>query len=365
MIRKLSKEICVVRSPKYTVQCTPRGRKVYVYNELDEEIAVFQDMAHTVQCLISPDQTQIALRSICGTVAIYSTADMSLTKKFRYGSDGQDGGFCFSFDGKRLFVVESVCKNDLLYARLVSYDTASYAEKRVDFERLDVELLNVSQGQKEDELLLLGYKRNKDGIGFLHFLAKTEDGEIKDIRYFKDQETAFFMTSWEGTGEADMLRIFNSLPAPTPFFERDLSVFEQWDIIEAVCDVTELIGRYREICDPQPFVFPDELKDQFQSMLQGAIDKTTEDIYGEEEAAKRKNVLDLSDLFAPREFELENKEDVVKALFTSVKRLDEVLVSFGAAPMFEDITNEDIISRADGIYNACGEILEIFYGRSV
>ncbi len=362
MIRKLSEEICVARSPKYTVQCTPRGRKVYVYNELDEEIAIFQDMAHTVQCLISPDETQIALRSICGTIAVYSTENMSLIKKFRYGADGQDGGFCYSFDGKRLFVVESVCENELLYARLISYSTSDYAEKRIDFERLDIQLLNVSQGQKDGELLLLGYKRNKDGIGFLDFLAKTEDGEIKDIRYFKDQETAFFMTSWEGTGEADMLRIFSSLPEPTPFFERDLSVFEQWDLIEAVCDVTELIGQYREICDPHPFVFTDELKDQFQGMFQSAIDKATEDIYGEEEAAKRKIALDLSELFALQQIALGNKEDVVKALLDSVKRVDEMLVSFGAAPMFEDVTNEDIISRSDGIYKDCGGLLKNFYG---
>ncbi len=264
-MRKFSDNTCVARSSKYIVQCTPRGRTVYVYNSNENEIAKFQDMKHTYQCLISPDETHFVLLSLCGTLGIYSTEEMKLIKKVRYGSVDQDGGFCFSNDGKKLYVIEHVCKNSRMYSRLISYNTFSYDKKHVEFERLDIELLSIAPTKNNDELLLLGYKRNREGFGFLNFMTIFKQSQFLDIKYTRDLPSILRFTDWSTNNYEKMIQFFNTLPNPKSPFEFDLNVVEQWDIMEMICDVIDRIIEHKEIAQVTKDVKTEYNKPIFES----------------------------------------------------------------------------------------------------
>ena len=260
-MRKFSDNTCVARSSRYIIQCTPRGRTVYVYDSNENEIAKFQDMKHTYQCLISPDETHFVLLSLCGTLGIYSTEEMKLIKKVRYGSDDQDGGFCFSNDGKKLYLIEHVCKNSRMYSRLISYNTFSYDKKHVEFERLDIELLSIAPTKNNDELLLLGYKRDREGLGVLNFMARFKQSQILDIRYIKD-----LPSDWVSY---DIQRKANELGSPT---ESTISIISEHmgrDIVRAdkklMDKEVELLekGLDKNVHAPDT-VYPDSLEEMIE-----------------------------------------------------------------------------------------------------
>lgn len=254
-MRKFSEDTCTAKSSKYIVQCTTCGRTVYVYDSKGNELAKFQDMKHTYQCAISPDEKQFVLLSYCGTLAIYSTEEMKLLKKIQYASEYQDGGLCFSNDGKKLYLLEYIT-NGSMHSRLISYDTSSYTEKFIEFENPSIEFLNVAPFHSLNELLLNGYKRNKDGFGFLKFMAVVRQNEIVEIRYFKDSLDVLTLVSWDLITHKEMIDFFDSLSAPKSPFERNLSISEQWIVLEMIDNVLEEIAEYKEIIQT-----PKELKE--------------------------------------------------------------------------------------------------------
>lgn len=272
-MRNFLEETCTAKSSKYIVQCTPRGRTVYIYDSNGNELAKFQDMKHTYQCLISPDEKQFVLLSLCGMLAIYSTAEMKLLKKIRYASSDQDGGLCYSNDGKKLYLLEHINRGSM-HSRLISYDTSSYTEKFIEFENPSIKFLSVAPFHSLNEVLLLGYKRNKDGLGFLDFMAVVRQNEIVEIRYFKETLDALSLASWNVITHKEMIRFFDSLYVPKSPFERNLSISEQWIVLEMIDNVLEKIAEYDQIIQTSKelkegdnkFIFENEYKSSFKKI---------------------------------------------------------------------------------------------------
>lgn len=183
-MHKLSNFSCYDISSKYTVGCT--GQTVYVYDADKKEVARFKTLKYAYQCLFSPDEKTLAVRSNCGQIVIYDMNELRLVYKFRYGKDGQDGGFCFSPGGEKIYIIEDVVDEEHMYARLVSYDTATYNTKTVEFENKEIQLLNVAPGKTEDEVYMSGYMRGIDGLGQVNFILNRVNGEIVGIRYIEN-----------------------------------------------------------------------------------------------------------------------------------------------------------------------------------
>ena len=119
-----------------------------------------------------------------------------------------------------------------MHSRLISYGNSLYTEKIIEFENPSIQFLSVAPFHSINELLLLGYKRNKDGIGFLNFMAVLRNHKIVEIRYFKQLLNVLSLASRDVITQKEMLRFFDSLPVPKSPFERNLSISEQWIILE-------------------------------------------------------------------------------------------------------------------------------------
>ena len=180
-MRKLSSftgyDIC----SKYTAGCT--GQTVYVYDNGKNELARFKDLVYAYQCLFSPDEKTLAVRSNEGKTAIYSMENMSLICKFRYGKSGQDEGFCFSATGQKLYLIEQLTNNEHSYSRLISYPTSDYSKKIIEFENEAVQLLNAAPGNIDEEVIITGYMRGASGNQAINFIACMHEGIITDIKY--------------------------------------------------------------------------------------------------------------------------------------------------------------------------------------
>lgn len=272
-MREFTEETCVAKSSKYIVQCTPRGRTVYFYDSNGNELAEFKDMKHTHQALISNDESHFVLRSLCGTIGVYSTEERTLIKKIRYGSDGQDGNFCFSNDGKKLYLIESVLRKGAMYARLISYDIDCYVEKHVEFERNDVQLVGVAPTENNDELLVVGYKRNGEGLGILNFVALIKDNEISDIRYFKELACALTLVDWTSLDFKKINDFYSALPVPRSPFMPVLNIYDEWNFVERLDILRDAILQYDEVVKAPRFLRSGENGKIFEFEREKAIQR--------------------------------------------------------------------------------------------
>lgn len=272
-MREFTEETCVAKSSKYIVQCTPRGRTVYFYDSNGNELAEFKDMKHTYQALISNDESHFVLRSLCGTIGVYSVDKRALIKKIRYGSDGQDGNFCFSNDGKKLYLIESVSRKGAMYARLISYDTDCYVEKHVEFERNDVQLVGVAPTENNDELLVVGYKRNGEGLGILNFVALIKDNEISDIRYFKELMLALPLVDWTSLDYKKINDFYSALPIPRSPFMPVLNIYDEWNFVERLDILRDAILQYDEVVKAPRFLRSGENGKIFEFEREKAIQR--------------------------------------------------------------------------------------------
>jgi len=202
------------RSSRYLAGCT--GQSVYLYKYkikdggeivLTEEVMRFTGLTYAYHCLFSPDEKILAVRSGMGIAYIYSMETMTLQKKFRYGKDDQDHGFCFSHDGKKLYFIEHVRGEECMYSRLLSYDTEAYEKMTVEFADKRIELRDVAQCEKDGEFYLSGYMRTRDGFASIYFAAKLCGGEITDIRYLKN--SALHYSEYESNVPGTLSSLFS------------------------------------------------------------------------------------------------------------------------------------------------------------
>lgn len=173
----------IVENEKYTVGCT--GQAVWVGDKSDTVLAKFKDMRYAYMAAISPSGDIFVVKSVEGELAVYSFESVSLVKKFRFSkvNCAQDGGFCFSLDGKYLLNVEQHAPHSAISV----YDTVDFslvARLTVD----DSMMLSHIQ-QVDGTYYVLGRLRDGDAFGFV---AQYKNDEICNMFGITEAEVAFY-----------------------------------------------------------------------------------------------------------------------------------------------------------------------------
>ena len=153
-----------IRNGRYAVGCT--GQTVVLYED-EKEIARFKDLIYAYHAAFSPNGDMFAVKSADGRLAFYGVEPPRLIGRFRFSkiNGAQDGGFCFSHDGKYFYNIE--CHKDSTVTALSVYRTDDLSlERRLfdDDERLclcDIEF-DVDSG----DCVLLGFYRNSSDEGY-------------------------------------------------------------------------------------------------------------------------------------------------------------------------------------------------------
>ena len=177
-----------IENAKYGVGCT--GQTVYVYDKYGNELAKFKDLPYAYKSVFSPLGNIFIVKTTEGRFAVYSLETLSLVKKFRYSKvDGaQDGGFCFSSDGKYFINLE--LQGDDLHSAISVYDAENFS--RVSQLLLDENMMVSHIELINGEYYVLGFLRGNDRVLSTHFIGKFVDEDIKDVVFISEQEHEFY-----------------------------------------------------------------------------------------------------------------------------------------------------------------------------
>lgn len=173
----------IVENEKYTVGCT--GQAVWIWDKSDTVLAKFKDMRYAYMAAISPSGDIFVVKSVEGQLAVYSFEPVSLVKKFRFSKVdcAQDGGFCFSLDGKFFSNLEQ----HVPHSAISVYDTADFS--LVANLTVDDSMMLTHIQQIDGAYYVLGRLRDDDASGFV---AKYRDNEICDVFKITEAETVFY-----------------------------------------------------------------------------------------------------------------------------------------------------------------------------
>lgn len=175
---------------EFSVGCT--GQTVYLYDKDNNEITKFKDMKYAYAPSISPDGKFFVVKSTEGRLAVYSLETLSLIKKFRFSrvNYSQDDGFCFSPDGSKFLNIEQHGDG---FASVVSvYNTADFSlEKQIATDEYTT-LCYIEYDESTATYYILGYRRNKEHIFSQGFVARLEDGAIRDMVAISKNEYDFY-----------------------------------------------------------------------------------------------------------------------------------------------------------------------------
>ena len=176
---------------QHSVGCT--GQSVYLYDKNGTELARFNGLRYVYQAAISPGGDHFVTVSVEGILSVYSINPPALIKKFRCSKTGCTGdeGFCFSSDGSVLYNIEHHV--DEFRTELSVYNTADYSLKR---RMLDSDgalmLTGIENGKDGDEIFLLGYFRNDEGIAARFFVGKLIGDELRETVFVPEKDYDFF-----------------------------------------------------------------------------------------------------------------------------------------------------------------------------
>ncbi len=177
---------------QHNVGCT--GQSVYLYDKGGKELARFKGLRYVYQADISPKGDHFVTKSAEGILAVYSINPPVLIKKFRCSKTdcGADEGFCFSADGSVLYNIEH--NIGPFRTEISVYDTADYSLKRriLDYDR-SLMLTGIENGKNRDEIFLLGYFRNDEGIADRFFVGKLIGDELRETVSVPYKEYNFFL----------------------------------------------------------------------------------------------------------------------------------------------------------------------------
>ena len=177
-----------IENGKYGIGCT--GQTVYVYDQNGAELARFKDLPYAYKAAFSPCGNIFIVKTTEGRLAVYSLEALSLIKKFRYSSVSyaQDGGFCFSPDGKYFINIE--CQVDFLHSAISVYDTENFAKQSQTLfhERFAVSQIEFADG----EYYVLGYMRGSEETATVCIVGKFINGSITEIHTVSEEERWFY-----------------------------------------------------------------------------------------------------------------------------------------------------------------------------
>lgn len=162
---------------KFKVGCT--GQTTYVYDKDGNELARFKkDVLYGYMPMFQPHSNILIVKANEGRIAIYDLNTLKLIKKFRFAPpvSCQDDNMCFSNDGKLFYNIESHigCRT-----RLTIYDTENFEPIKRLFENEEKQMLiHVECDEENDNIYILGYMRDDNGIFHQPFVAQLENDEL-------------------------------------------------------------------------------------------------------------------------------------------------------------------------------------------
>jgi len=156
---------------------------VYVYDASGKELARFKDITYAYTPMFCPGQGMFVVKSTDGRLAVYSLDEMRLIKKFRFSKvDGaQNGGFCFSRDGKYFYHAEihRDSPNLRLSSCLSIYETSGFNRvQQLFLSESALELDHIECDADSGGLFVLGFMRNKEGVFDYGFAAALENDQL-------------------------------------------------------------------------------------------------------------------------------------------------------------------------------------------
>lgn len=204
----------------FKVGCT--GQTTYVYDKDGNELARFKkDILYGYRPMFQPNSNVVVVKSTEGRMAVYNLDTLSLVKKFRFTPvDGcQDQSMCFSKNGKIFYNIEEhiECRT-----RLTIYDTQNFEPIKKLFEDDEKQMLiHIEYDEENENIYVLGYMRDDNGIFHQPFVAQFENDEIinktnisrdeyKHLKFYKDLQangTALYYKEEECLEQIGKLRL--------------------------------------------------------------------------------------------------------------------------------------------------------------
>lgn len=117
---------------------------------------------------------------------------------------GQDDGFVFSPDGRRLFNIERPCKTTR--TQLTEYCTSDFSVVKTLFaDRKDLVLQDIEFDLETGDCYVLGFMCNEEGIIDYGFTGQLVDDEIIPMKRFEIDDFMYIGNHkyWESTGFTD------------------------------------------------------------------------------------------------------------------------------------------------------------------
>lgn len=174
-----------ISNGEYSIACT--GQTVHLYGKDNAELARFKGLRYAYDAVISPKGDLFVVKSSEGHLIWFGFNPPRLIKKVKC-SQGEKHNFCFSPDGERLYNLESLAIHPLL-ATLSIYRTSDFSlERRMSWCMSNIDLQVIEYDSATDAYYLLGYVRNLNGCASKHFIARLDDGVLRDIAYISDRD---------------------------------------------------------------------------------------------------------------------------------------------------------------------------------
>lgn len=196
---------------KYRVGCN--GATVYVYDQNNNELARFKDIAYAYKGKFVPNTNIIVIKSTGNYLAIYDLDELKLLKKILVTRIGaQDEGFAFSPDGKYLYNIEK--PKDSTETQLAEYNTNDFSASKIYFsDRKDLVLSDLEFDKETGMCYILGFMRDKEGVYDYGIIGQFLDGEIVNVKKLKEKEYDYIYEykEWERTGFTEKALNLSSL----------------------------------------------------------------------------------------------------------------------------------------------------------
>lgn len=242
-----------VSNGKYAVGCT--GGTVYVYDNAGNELAKFKDIRYAYHAAFVPGKNIIVVKSTEARLAIYSLDEMKLIKKMKFSKldYAQDGGYCFSADGKYFYNVEShtECSYDIA---IYETDTFRCVKKILEDEEMVPKMLECG---KNGEIYVIGFIRIYDSITVddedatftnSYFIAKLPN-DMLDEKYEIIEDVCDFYHTYKGLE----LEGFTKKAKEWSGFKYknvDMTDIENWNIsLEQLWEKRKEKGKMFDLCD--------------------------------------------------------------------------------------------------------------------
>jgi len=145
------------------------GTTIHIFDKEEKELAKFQDATYMYRGKFIPNTNIIVVKATSGFLLFYDLDKLELIKKIKFSNIGsQDENFDITSDGKYLYNIEA--PKLTTRTQLTKYDLKTFKPVISAFYDLEKVFLKYIETDK-DNIYLLGYARNEDGVKDYSFIG--------------------------------------------------------------------------------------------------------------------------------------------------------------------------------------------------